>query len=162
MSLATPRTATIATAIAATLRAIVVSIGDPFLIIFTSPTVAGFASVGIVTALAWLFGPALRATIHGRGRQAVWGFCGHEIRGEFDDDGTPWISVADCQSAGEIELLEHLPWVPERHKRRHRDKGWLLCQPGMRRLLEVTKSDEFAVTKFRLFLDREVWQTRRG
>jgi hypothetical protein len=162
MSIANAKYASGALVIAAGIATLLIWMGDPFLMVFMSPPLAALLSITIVTISAWLCGPAIRAYVHGTGRQSNWGYLGHTVRGETDFDGKLWVSLNDCQSASGIPLVNELRWIPERHKRKDRRKGWLVDQAGTYRALETCKEDPSAQNKLRLFLEREVWQTRRG
>lgn len=161
MSIANAKTATVACILAASIAAAVLWIGDPFLMVFVSPALAVFISITFVTVIAWLLGPIRRAYLHGAGRQSNWGYLGHTVRGETDAEGAHWISLEDCQKASGIPLFKELCWIPESQKRSGGHEGWLVNQAGMRRVLNISKEDQFALNKLRLFLEREVWQNRR-
>lgn len=139
------------------------AIGDPFVTVFASPLLAITLSIGLVAViLPWLLGPARRGYLYGVGRQACWGFLGHTIRGDWDESGQLWVSLTDCHSASGLDLLARLDRIPDIDKRQDGVKGWLVTPAGMRRLLDSLRGDTFPIHKLRLFLEREVWQTRRG
>jgi hypothetical protein len=158
-----PRNGKVALSIAAVMGSAVVAIGDPFVMVFASPILGAALSLALVSAiLPWLFGPARRGYLHGTGRQACWAYLGHTIRGDWDETGQLWISLTDCHHASGLDLLDRLDRVPGAEKRKDGAKGWLLSPAGMTRLLDSLRGDPFPVHKLRLFLEREVWQTRRG
>lgn len=158
-----PRNGKIALAITALTGGTVLAIGDPFLMVIASPIFAAALSLALVSViLPWLLGPARRGYLHGTGRQACWSYLGHTIRGEWDEDGRLWISLTDCHHASGLDLLSRLNRVAGVDKRKHEAKGWLLTQLGMTWLLDSLRGDPFPTHKLRLFLERNVWQTRRG
>lgn len=158
-----PRNGKIALAITAVTGGAVLAIGDPFVMVLASPILGAALSLALVSAiLPWLLGPARRGYLHGRGRQGCWGYLGHTIRGEWDEDGQLWISLTDCHHASGLDLLGRLDRVAGIDKRKNGAKGWLLTRAGMSRLLDSLRGDPFPIHKLRLFLEREVWQTRRG
>lgn len=152
--------------IAASIAIPVLLIGNPIWMVLLSPAVAMPLAFTIVIFLGWVLGPGLRTWIHGKGRQANWGYLGHTLRGEIDTNGVIWISLNDCQAASGLPLLGAYDRISDRHRVKHRDKGWLISQTGMARFLKSldgeTEFDSFQVGKLRLFLEREVWKTRRG
>lgn len=111
---------------------------------------------------AWLLGPARRGYLRGTGRQACWAYLGYTIRGDWDDVGQLWISLTDCHHASGLDLLTRLDRVHNTEKRNDGVKGWLLTQVGMTQLFDSLRGDPFPIHKLRLFLEREVWRTRRG
>jgi hypothetical protein len=158
-----PRNGKIALGITAVTGVAVLAVGDPFVMVFASPILGAALSLALVSAiLPWLLGPARRGYLHGTGRQACWAYLGHTIRGDRDDDGHIWISLTDCHHASGLDLLSRLNRVASCDKRKDGAKGWLLSQAGMRQLLDSLRADPFPIHKLRLFLEREVWQTRRG
>lgn len=158
-----PRNGKIALAFTFVIGASVLVVGDPFVMVLASPILGVASSLALVsTILPWLLGPVRRGYLHGTGRQACWGYLGQTIRGDWDDTGQLWISVTDCHHASSLDLLNRLDRVTGADKRKDGTKGWLLTQRGMIRLLDSLREDPFPTHKLRLFLEREVWQTRRG
>lgn len=158
-----PRNGKIALAITAVTGGAVLAIGDPFVMVLASPILGAALSLALVsTVLPWLLGPARRGYLHGTGRQACWAYLGHTIRGDWDAAGQLWISLTDCHHASGLDLLSRLDRVAGVDKRRDGTKGWLLNQMGMNRLIDSLRGDPFPSHKLRLFLEREVWQTRQG
>ncbi|MBA3031694.1 MAG: hypothetical protein KKF85_17030 [Gammaproteobacteria bacterium] len=158
-----PRNGKLALAITAVTGGAVLAIGDPFLMVFASPILGAALSLALVSAvLPWLLGPARRGYLHGTGRQACWAYLGHTIRGDWDDVGQLWISLTDCHHASGLDLLGRLDRVANADKRKDGAKGWVLTDKGMTLLLANLRGDPFPIHKLRLFLEREVWQARRG
>lgn len=158
-----PRNGKVALVVAAVTGGAVLAIGDPFVMLFASPIIAAAMSLALVSViLPWLLGPVRRGYLHGTGRQACWAYLGHTIRGDWDETGQLWVSLTDCHHASGLDLLDRLNRVPGVCKRKHGVKGWLLTQAGMTGLLDSLRGDPFPIHKLRLFLERVVWQTRRG
>lgn len=158
-----PRNGKIALVITTVTGGAVLAIGDPFVMVFASPVLGVALSLALVSViLPWLLGPARRGYLHGTGRQACWAYLGHTIRGDWDDAGQLWISLTDCHHASGLDLLGRLDRVANADKRKDGAKGWVLTDKGMTLLLASLRGDPFPIHKLRLFLEREVWQTRRG
>lgn len=162
MSIASPRTGMIALGFAAALGGTLLAIGNPFLMVIASPLVASPLAVAIVAFAAWLLGTGRRSYLYGTGKQACWGYLGHTIRGQEDETGQIWVSLTDCHHASGLDLLKRLDRIASADKQKNSVKGWLVTPSGMTRLLDNLGGDPFPIHKLRLFLEREVWRTRRG
>lgn len=163
MLIATPRTGLISLGIAVLLGGVLIAKGDPFLMVLLSPAVASPLSLAIVVFVSWLLGTGRRGYLYGTGRQLCWGYLGHTIRGHKDEAAKLWVSLSDCHSASGIDLLARLDRIADSHKQKDDVKGWLVTQAGMSRVLDSLRGGDFFLAhKLRLFLEREVWQVRRG
>ena len=134
---------------------------DANVMLLMAPLVAGSASIAIIVFFAWLTGHGQRAYRFGRGRQDVWGYLGHNIRGIVDGEDI-WISLADCEIASGLKLGRLLGLVHPRRQRVDGIRGVMVDRAGMIKILEACNQDFSNVNRLRVFLEREVWATRRG
>lgn len=114
----------------------------------------------IIEIIDWATGRGRRAALFGVGWQANWTHAGIKVRGDVDENGELWISVADCALASLLPLEKRLDWVATTQKRHHPVKGWLVTKSAALALLNSPHLDraEFVqVAKLRTFLEREVW-----
>ena len=124
--------------------------------------VAGALALVVLVVLSWLAGDVQRTYRFGRGRQEVWGFHGHSIRGARDEEGVIWLSVDDCAQASGLDLQRRLSRVPPRRRARHRLAGVLLAPADLREVVRLSAGDSAAVSRFLAFLEREVWRAAGG
>jgi predicted membrane chloride channel (bestrophin family) len=157
----TPKGAVIGTVLSLVGLWLVANFLGPFGLILTAPFLAVPAALPVIVFLGWATGRGQRAYRFGTGRQHVWGYLGHDIRGLEDERGT-WLSVVDCEAASGLDLMSALRFVPSSNHRNDEVKGLLLNMPSMVRLLDACQGDFSRVARFRVFLEREVWKTKRG
>ena len=136
-------------------------IGGALGVMMGLPIIAGALAVPIIVLLEWITGRGQRAYRFGTGRQDAWGYLGHTIRGQVDGQ-TIWLSVVDCETASGLNLSSGLKSVPTSGKRRDDVKGIMLDMPSMIRVLGQCTDDLTQASRFRAFLERTVWKTRRG
>jgi hypothetical protein len=133
-------------------------------VVLLSPVLAFFATIPIVTIFSWAAGRGQRAYRFGTGRQEVWGYCGHSVRGIEDPAGMIWISVSDCESASGLDLSRGLKRVPASRRREEDVLGLVLDMPSMLKVLDGCGEDQdfSRVARLQTFLERSVWRTRKG
>jgi hypothetical protein len=137
-----------------------VSLGGLGLVLL-SPLIAFPAAVPILVLLDWAVGPGQRAFLHGTGRQEIWGYLGHTIRGVVEEESI-WLSLTDCEVATGLALSKGLKAIPSSRRRTDDLRGVILDRSSMLRVLNACGEDMFALNRFRLFLERSVWMTRKG
>jgi hypothetical protein len=151
---------------AALVAAIVVGLallsGNGLVVLFSGWFAVSMLSIGVVVFLWWLFGPWLRSRLVGEGRQETWGYLGHTLRGTQSEDGRLWISLRDCEMASGLALEARERLVPAREKLKHAERGWMVDETGMKRVLAGTELDPLRCNHLLLFLERNVWRSHRG
>jgi hypothetical protein len=133
----------------------------PLAFVLLSPFIAFPAAVPILVVLDWAFGRGQRAYRFGTGRQANWGYLGHTLRGAIEGQDI-WLSLADCEAATSLALSKGLKAVPSSRRRKDDVRGLMLDRASMLRVIDACGEDMFALNRFRLFLERSVWMTRKG
>ena len=136
--------------------------GNGLVILFSGWFAVSLFSIGIVVFLSWVFGPWLRARLVGEGRQETWGYLGYTLRGMRSEDGRLWVSLRDCAMASDLALEGREEFLPAREKLMHPERGWMVDEAGMQRVLAGEGLDPVRRSHLRLFLERNVWRSRRG
>lgn len=134
--------------------------GPVGILLFLPVGAAGIA-LALLVSLNWLGGRGQRSYRFGKGRQEIWGYCGQNIRGIVDERGI-WISLTDCELATGLDLAAGLKCLASSRQRHDDVRGILLDHTAMLKVLDGCGADAFGRARLRLFLERSVWQTRRG
>jgi hypothetical protein len=157
----TAKGALIGTALAVAGAWVAVRVGGISAFAIGVPFVACAASVPIIVFFDWALGRGQRAYRFGTGRQDIWGYQGHDIRG-LVDDGKTWVSLGDCEMASGLDLSTGLKTIPMSRRRLDDVKGLVLDMPSMIKVLDACGQDFAKVNRLRMFLERTVWKVRRG
>ena len=148
--------------VAVIVMALALASGNGLVVLFSGWFAVSMLAIGAVVFLSWLLGPFLRGRLVGAGRQETWGYLGYTLRGTRSEDGRLWISIRDCAMASGLALEGRESIVPSREKMEHPERGWMVDEAGMKRVLAGDGLDPSRCNHLQLFLSRNVWRSRRG